>query len=140
MSVVTGCIASGIEILSNRVNLANEFRGKLVSQMKIPDWIMKTTKFVRGNAASQKGPMLVDGFHATHVYMFSTVFSDNDIELLAARLNLTNFKVLVCALKPRQEQVFLRLDCVHPAAPVEINMTGSGQRFKMCVFIKISSL
>jgi predicted ATP-grasp superfamily ATP-dependent carboligase len=52
MSVVTGCIASGIEILSNRVNLANEFRDKLVSQMKIPDWIMQTTRFVKGNAAT----------------------------------------------------------------------------------------
>ena len=106
----------------------------------VPDWIMKTTSFVKANAATQKGPLLVDGDHATHVYMFSAVFSDHDLELLAARLNKTNFKVLVCALKPKQERLFLLMDSVIAGPPVEITMSGSGQKFKMCVFIKISSL
>lgn len=87
MSLASGCKAAGIEILSSRVKLAVEFRDKLVAKNKVPSWIAQTTSFATCNAAIEKGPLLVDGAHATHVFMFSVVFSDHDLALLADRLN-----------------------------------------------------
>ena len=140
VALASGCRAAGVEILSSRVRLACAFKDLLLAQRKVPGWIAEATSFTTENAAAQRGPLLVDGAHATHVYMFSAVFSDHDLERLAARLNETRFKVLVCALKPKQERAFSQLDSVFKGAPVEVNMTGSGQRFRMCVFIKTSSL
>lgn len=139
MTLATGCFAAGVEIVSNRVKLAVEFRDKLVEKKKVPAWVAQTTSFVAANAATEKGPLLVNGAHATHIYMFSVVFSDHDIGLLAARLNKTDFKVLICALKHRHEKTLFKLTNAFQAVPVEVSMTGGGQHFKMCVFIKLGA-
>ena len=118
VALASGCRSAGVEILSSRVRLACAFRDLLLAQRKVPGWIAEATSFTTENAAAQRGPLLVDGAHATHLYMFSAVFSDHDLERLAARLNETRFKVLVCALKPKQERAFSQLDSVFKGRPL----------------------
>jgi len=97
--MATGCQGTGMEVVTHRINQATEFLYRLVKRRKVPDWVAERVQYVKANAAEHvTNPITIDGKHPSHIFMFSRVFSKGDLTAIAKRLDLTDYKVLVCCV------------------------------------------
>ena len=72
-------------------------------------------------------------FNFSHVYMYDKVFSDPTIELLAAQLNASPYRVMVSY---QRIEVWRRLGLEHVVEAAALTMrTTGGQNFKAYVYI-----
>ena len=101
--MASGCRGTGIEIAKHRINQANEFLQRLVEKREVPVWVGDRIRYDDTNAAaSVRRPFAFGGEHPSHVFMFSRVFHEDDIRDIAKRLDLTDYKVVVCCVDGAQ--------------------------------------
>ena len=76
---------------------------RLVEAEVVPVWVRDRITYLRDDAAAAPHtPIVVNGEHPSHVFMFSRVFDDEDLEDICSRLNLTDYKVAVCCVDKSQ--------------------------------------
>ncbi len=102
--MATGCRGTGVEVALNRFNCAEEFLRRLVESKTVPAWVGGRVHYINADAAaSVSTPITVkDGEHPSHIFMFSRVFGEKDLQDIARRLNLTDYKVVVCCVNEKQ--------------------------------------
>lgn len=89
-----GCRSHGVDVIENRVEVAVQFMRMLIDKGKVPHHYAHLVSFAHLNAAAERGPLLVDGVHASHILINNLVFSESNNRQLAQRLNQTFFKML----------------------------------------------
>ena len=101
--MATGCRGTGMEIVDHRINQANKFLQRLVDKNAVPNWVRGRVQYVKADAAENvKTPITIKGKHPSHIFMFSRVFSKGNLTAIARRLDLTDYKVLVCCVDHSQ--------------------------------------
>ncbi len=90
-----GCRSHGIEVIPNRYLAGVEFMKARLQDGSLPKHFGHLVSFANLNAAEQKGAFIVDGLHATHIFINNYRFSATNNKELAKRLNVTAFKMLV---------------------------------------------
>jgi len=74
--MATGCKGTGVEIVEHRFNEANVFLERLVKSQSVPAWVADRAQYLNVNAASDPhSPIIVNGEHPSHVFMFSRAFN-----------------------------------------------------------------
>ena len=76
----------------------------------------------------------IDGKPATHIFAFSVVFSDEDLELITKALNNTEFKMLVFNSSPQRAMKHGLIDVVY-AGSFRAKMSGKSA-FTQHVYLK----
>ena len=102
--MATGCRGTGVEVALHRFNCAEEFLRRLVESKTVPAWVGGRVHYINADAAaSVSTPITVKGGeHPSHIFMFSLVFGEKDLQDIARRLNLTDYKVVVCCVNEKQ--------------------------------------
>ena len=108
----------------------------------VPSWVADRTQYLNGNAASNPGSPIVlkNGEHPSHVFTFSRVFAEEDLKDICSRLNLTDYKVVVCCVELSQitKGVFVLKDAVELEERVKVTISGSGRSYGCRVFVRVA--
>lgn len=91
MAMQTGCRALGVDLKRHFLERSNFAIAQLMSRGIVGPDFKDRVKFEMQNAASSEGPILVDGQHATHIFMFSARFTEDNMRSLHSRLAATDF-------------------------------------------------
>lgn len=137
VAMEAGCVAGGIEAAESRLMLSRQFLQRLLDEEAVPAELKARVKFVHADGGAGPGPLLVDGRHATHIFMNSVVFSNASLAAISRRLNATRFRVLMCHVTEGQLADCFQLDDVHQLGPFEANrLIGGKSKFVPKVFVK----
>lgn len=133
-----GCSAGGIEAAENRLILSKQFLERLVREDVVTGELKQRVEFVHADAGKNKTALLVNGRHATHIFMNSVVFSKGNLKAISRRLNATRFHVLMCHVKESLLTTDFLLDDVIQLGPFEANkLIGGKGKFVPKVFVKV---
>ena len=132
-----GCYAGGIEAAESRLILSKQFLDRLVRENVVTAELKQRVELVHADAGKDKTALLVNGRHATHIFMNSVVFSKASLKAISRRLNATHFYVLMCHVKESLLATDFQLDDVIQLGPFEANkLIGGKGKFVPKVFVK----
>lgn len=78
--MASGCRGIGMEVVDNRFQLAGQFLQRLIDNAEVPTWVSDRITYLRADAAAAPHtPIVVNGEQPSHVFMFSRVFSEEDL-------------------------------------------------------------
>jgi len=113
-----------------------------VKSKSVPSWVADHTQYLNGNAASSPSSPIVlnNGEHPSHIFTFSRVFAEEDLEDICSRLNLTDYKVVVCCvdLGHITKGVFVLKDAVELEDRVKVTISGGGESYGCRVFVRVA--
>ena len=137
-----GCRSHGIEVIQNRHLVAVEFMRDMLQKGSVPEHFGHLVSFEHENAALVENgvsivkPFLIDGLHATHIFINNLVFSPTNNEDIAKRLNVTDFKMLVwCCSEKKTESLGLKE--LVKMCDVDVSITGS--KYKLHIYCNPAS-
>jgi hypothetical protein len=121
-----------MEVVESRCIEAMEFLHRLLDTNSVPQWVGDRVHTIKANAASPVNtPIIVNGEHPSHIFMFSRVFHKDDLRDISLRLNMTDYKVVVCCVDPGQ----IKRGCFYLENAVELKdriiatISGSGASY-----------
>jgi hypothetical protein len=104
VAYIVGCETYGLEAMETRAKLSYEFLYRLIKKELVDgNALLNKVNFEYGNACSTTAPFTTStGQHISHVfsYNWASVDSEDFMPGTVARLNNTNFKLLVWNSNP----------------------------------------
>ena len=130
--------AHGVEYVAQRAALASQVLAslvepspKMVARLGGPAAAEAVAAALRGKATLACGDATLAALHYSHVYMYDKVFHDATSAALAAKLNVSRFRVLV-TFRPARSWAALGLKHCVQVGTLVMRTTG-GQNFRAYV-------